>query len=356
MNNSEASRPRTSRPESRILILDDEEAVLRLLERILRAAGFSNIQSETDPRKFLPIYRSFEPDILLLDLGMPHLGGLSVLQSLRSRLREGEYFPVLVITGESDNELKHRALSLGAKDFLTKPFDTTEVVLRIENLLQTRELTRRLEAIASEKTGALTAAEVDIAERLAVVVELRDYGGDRHTHRVGRMAAAIAQAIGLDSAQVELYRRAAPLHDIGKIGVPDEILLKRGSLSLEEMDVIKTHTSRGAKLLAGSTSSILQLAEEIALYHHENWDGTGYTPGLAGEEIPLPGRIVSVADVFDALAHDRPYREAWSVERAAEWIEEQRGSKFDPAVVDAFLKVAAVEGLPGYETAPTDEP
>ena len=350
MNNSESSRPRTSRPESRVFILDDDEGVLRLLERILRGAGYRNIQTESDPRKFLPQYRSFEPDILLLDLAMPHLGGLAVLQSLQSRLREGEYFPVLVITGEPDSEMKHRALSLGAKDFLAKPFDTTEVVLRIENLLQTRELTRRLEGMVSEKAGALTAAEVDIAERLSVVVELRDYGGDRHTQRVGRLSAAIAEALGLDAAHVELYRRAGPLHDIGKIGVPDEILLKRGSLTLEEMDVIKTHTTRGAQLLAGSRSEILQLAEEIALYHHENWDGTGYTPGLAGEEIPLPGRIVAVADVFDALAHERPYREAWSVERAAEWIEEQRGSKFDPRVVDAFLKVAAVEGLPQFET------
>lgn len=337
------------------MILDDDEGVLGLLDRILRRAGFVNIEKEADPRKFLPMYRSFEPDILLLDIAMPHLDGLSVLQLIQSRLEEGEYFPVLVMTGEFASEVKHKALSLGAKDFLTKPFDAAEVLLRVENLLQTRELTRRLESLLSETSGALTAAEVDVAERLAVVAELRDYGGDRHTKRVGRLSAAIAEALGLRPDEVELYRRAAPLHDIGKIGIPDEVLLKPASLTLEEMDTMKTHTTRGAQLLAGSRSAILRLGEEIALYHHENWDGTGYTPGLAGDEIPLPGRIVAVADVFDALIHERPYKAAWSVEKAAEWIEQSSGSKFDPDVVAAFLKVAAVEGLPSYDGTATSD-
>lgn len=266
MTMNASDRPRTARPEARLLVLDDDEAVLRLIERILRNAGFQNIAMESEPRKFLPLYRSFKPDILLLDLGMPHLDGLGVLQLAEARVAEGDYFPVLVITGDPSSDLKYKALSLGAKDFIAKPFDGAEVVLRIERQLETRELAQRLRAVAKEKTAALKENEAQFAERLALVAGRRDHPDDPdHTARVGQLAAETAKALGLTPAEVESYRLAAPLHDIGNVAVPDEILFRPGALTLEEMDTVKTHTTHGSELLSGGQSEIMKLAQEIAL-------------------------------------------------------------------------------------------
>ena len=333
----------------RILIVDDEEKNVELLERILSKAGFREIRGVEDPRRALSQLRTFEPDILLLDLHMPHLDGFDVLRQVRTRIGESEYFPVLVISGDLSSEAKQRALKEGAKDFLEKPYDTVEVVLRVRNLLDTRDLNRRLEERVRERTEEVMNAQVAVAERLALAAEMRDYQRGLHTSRVGHVAAAIAAGLGLPHDQVQLIRQAAPLHDIGKIGIPDAILLKPGPLTLEEWDTLRTHTTLGASIVSGSDSPVLQVAEEIALYHHENWDGTGYTPGLAGEEIPLSGRIAAVADVFDALIHDRPYKKAWDQEDAVEWISEQSGRKFDPAVVEAFLETDPLNPLPLLE-------
>jgi putative two-component system response regulator len=240
-------------------------------------------------------------------------------------------------------ETKKRALSLGAKDFVTKPFDVTEVLLRIKNLLETRSLhllfeghNHILQGELQKRTGQLEHAQMETLERLALAAEFRDDDTGEHTQRVGRMAAMLAQSMGFDPGQVEIIRRAAPLHDIGKIGIPDGILLKPGRLTPEEFERIKTHTTMGARMLAGSGFSVLQMAEVIALTHHERFNGTGYSH-LEGEAIPLPGRIVAVADVFDALTHERPYKAAWPVVDAIEEIERESGRQFDPAVVGGFL-------------------
>lgn len=344
MNNRFATR--------RVLIVDDEEPNVDLLERILAKAGFTEIESVTDARRALSRFREFRPDILLLDLQMPHLDGFDVLRQVRSRVGESEYFPTLVISGDLSSSAKQRALTAGAKDFLEKPYDNIEVVLRVMNLLETRDLNQRLEQRVEERTSQVRTAQFAVAERLALAAELRDYQRGLHTHRVGRTAASIASVLGLDPEQVEIIRQAAPLHDIGKIGIPDSILLKPGSLSLEEWDILKTHTTLGANILSGSDSPIMQMAEEIALYHHENWDGTGYTPGLAGEEIPLSGRIAALADVFDALIQDRPYKSEWPLKDAVEWIASQGGRKFDPAVVEAFLETDPLNPLPLLDGAP----
>lgn len=344
MNNRFATR--------RILLVDDEEPNVDLLKRILSKAGFTEIESVTDARRALSQFREFGPDILLLDLHMPHLDGFDVLRQVRSRVGESEYFPTLVISADLSSAAKQRALTAGAKDFLEKPYDNIEVVLRVMNLLETRDLNQRLEERVEERTRQVRTAQFAVAERLALAAELRDYQRGLHTHRVGRTAASIASVLGLDAEQVEIIRQAAPLHDIGKIGIPDSILLKPGSLSLEEWDILKTHTTLGANILSGSDSPIMQMAEEIALYHHENWDGTGYTPGLAGEEIPLSGRIAALADVFDALIQDRPYKSEWPLKDAVEWIASQGGRKFDPAVVDAFLKTDPLNPLPLLDGAP----
>jgi putative two-component system response regulator len=335
---------------ARILIVDDHESSAEVLERLLRSAGYREVVSLTDSRKVLPIFREFSPDLLILDIRMPHLDGFVVLRQIQMRT-VGQFLPVLMITGDTDVSVKEQALAGGASDFLHKPFEPTEVLLRLRNLLHMRFFTARLESKVGQATADQRRYEVEIAERLALAAELRDYGGGEHTQRVGNTSAVLAEALGLPTDEVTRIRMAATLHDIGKIAIPDSILLKNGSLNPEEMQVLKQHTSIGARMLSGSTSPILQQAEEIALYHHENWDGSGYTPGLEEEMIPLPARLVRVADVFDALTHSRPYKNAWSFDDAITYVTDQAGALFDPDIVNAFVRVQATHGLP---TLPED--
>ena len=339
----------------RILIVEDEQASLDVLQKILLSAGFSDVRGVSDPRRALAQIREFQPDLLLLDLQMPHLDGFAVLRQVRHRIGESEYFPVLVISGEMSREVKQKALSEGAKDFLSKPYDAVEVVLRVRNLLETRDLNRRLQERVRDSVEEVRATHLALADRLALAAELRDHGRGWHTRRVGRTAGRIAAELSLSDDQVESIARAAQLHDIGMIGIPDAIVLKPDQLTLDEWDVLKTHTILGARLLSGSESPVLQLAEEITLYHHENWDGTGYTPGLGGDEIPLAARIASVADVFDSLIHDRPYARGWPVDDSIEWIVDQKGRKFDPAVVEAFLRTDPGSTLPPLDEASLKE-
>jgi putative two-component system response regulator len=330
---------------ARVLLVDHDEGVLRVLEQVLTRHGAYELHSTLDGRQVLPRFRELQPDLVILDLHMPGLDGFAVIQQLRVRVPAREFLPILVFSGDFTAESKQRALALGATDYLTKPFDIPEIHLRVRNLLQIRELTGRLAEEVQAQRIELEASETELASRLALVAELVDYGDGKHVQRVGRTAALLAERLGLPDHTVRVIRHAAPLHDIGKTAIPDHILLKRDELSLEEWDLMKTHTTIGARMLTGSRSPILQMAEEIALYHHENWNGTGYTPGLAGEDIPLVARIVSVADVFDALTHDRPHKPAWTTDRSAEWIQSMRGSKFDPRVVDALLAVLVSEDL-----------
>ncbi len=340
-----------ARHECRILIVDDQELNVALLEQMLRGSGYRNLRSTRDPREVVSLWQEFQPDLILLDLHMPHLDGFAVLQQLTSLLPKGEYLPVLVVTADMLPAAKQRALGLGAKDFLTKPYDNTEVLLRIRNLLETRFLYRELQGYnqtleqkVSERTQDLEQAQIEMLERLALASESRDDDTGEHTKRVGEMAASLAQMVGWSKDEVNLMRRAAALHDIGKIGIPDRILLKPGKLTPEEFESMKTHTALGARILAGSRFPILQLAEQIAFYHHEKWDGGGYYQ-VAREEIPLAARIVAIADVFDVLTHARPYKEAWPIEDALSLIERQSGSHFDPQLVECFLQLRHGQGL-----------
>ncbi len=332
--------------EARILIIDDHQANIEVLKRILRSAGFVAVNSATDPMIGVALVQTWVPDLLLLDLHMPRLDGFGVLESIRPQLSGGSYLPVLMLTADSSDETKRRALASGAKDFLTKPFDATEVVLRIENLLETRSLyttirqqNELLEQRVADRTRELEDAQVEMLQRLAAAAEFRDDDTGEHTHRVGDLAALLATGAGLSAAQVDLIRRAAPLHDVGKIGIPDSILLKAGRLTSEEQRIMRTHVTIGAVMLAGGRSALVQTAERIALSHHERWDGNGYPYGYAGERIPIEARVVAVADFLDALTHKRPYRPAWSVKKTIAEIVAGRGSHFDPAVVDALLVI-----------------
>jgi putative two-component system response regulator len=254
------------------------------------------------------------------------------------------FLPMLVLTGDGTTEGKRRALAQGAHDFLQKPFDVVEVRLRIRHLLQTRMLHLRLadqnlalEVRVLDRTRQWERAQQEMLQRLAAAGEARDDDTGRHTQRVGHLAGRVARAIGLSPATAGLIQQAAPLHDIGKIGVPDSVLLKPGKLSAEEFEVIKRHTVIGSRILADGECDVVRMAAAIARSHHEKWDGTGYPDRLAGEAIPIEARIVGLVDVFDALTHARPYRSAWPRQKVLEYIASQRGRHFDPAICDAFL-------------------
>ncbi len=346
--------------QSRILIVDDEPHNVRLLERLLNRVGYHQITTTTDPRSVPQLFAELEPDLVLLDLHMPHMDGFEVMGQIVPSLPRGTYLPILVLTGDLDPERRERALSAGAKDFITKPFEATEVLLRIKNLLETRQLHQQmrrqnetLEVKVRERTQELAQAQVEILHRLAIAAEYRDDITGQHAERVGMVAALLAQELGLPDEEVKLIRRAAPLHDVGKIGIPDAILMKPGRLTKAEFAIMKTHTVIGGRILSGSRYPLLELARTIALTHHERWDGNGYA-GVPGEQIPLVGRIVAVADVFDSLTHERPYKRAFTLAEAVEEILRERGQHFDPDVVDAFgrllvageLRSLGVAGVP----------
>jgi putative two-component system response regulator len=331
--------------DATVLVVDDQSYNILLLEELLERASFTDVVATTDSTRALDLFLSSSPDIVLLDLHMPRLDGYAVLEQIVRRVPSGTYLPVLMLTADITPQAKQRALSLGAKDFLSKPFDPDEVVLRIRNLLETRRLhleilqqNRILEERVMERTIDLEQAHLQILERLALAAEYRDDDTGEHTQRVGITSSLIAEELGLRDDEVELLRRAAPLHDVGKIGIPDQILLKPGKLTLAEYEIMKAHTRIGARILSGGRFSLLQAAEEIAISHHERWDGGGYSR-LSTETIPIRGRIVAVADVFDALTHERPYKHAWPEDEAIEEIRRQSGVQFDPFVVGAFLTV-----------------
>lgn len=329
-------------PDAHILIVDDQPANVLLLERILESAGYLNVTSTSDPFEVVALCEQFNPDLILLDLHMPRLDGMGVLRELESHICRQIYLPILVLTADMTPGAKRSALSMGAKDFLTKPFSSIEVLLRMTNLLETRflylqlkEKNGDLENKVRQRTGEVEAARMETLDRLARAAEYRDDNTGQHTQRVGQLSALLAQGIGLPEGEVEVIRRAAALHDVGKIGIPDRILLKPGKLTSEEFKEIRTHTTLGAAILSGSRFPTLQLAEEIALFHHERWDGAGYG-NLEKYAIPLASRIVAIADVFDVLTHDRPYRRAWPVGAALEEIDNQGGRQFDPDLTRLF--------------------
>lgn len=330
--------------DSSILIVDDDAANNSFVEQLLIWAGYANVRSVTDAAEGLELAREACPDLILLDLSMPDIDGYEFMRRLGESSPRSSVAPVLVFTGDISPEAKTKALELGASDFLTKPGDSTEILLRVKNFLRLRQMqkalekqNRELERRVRERTAALESARREVLERLAIASEYRDDETGEHTRRVGELSAKVARGFGLNDENVDLIRSAAPLHDVGKIGIPDSILKKPGKLTAEEFEIVKTHTEIGARILSGGQTAVMQLAESIALSHHERWDGTGYPYGLVGEQIPICGRIVAVADVFDALTSERVYKSAIPPAEAVEIILAESGKHFDPQVVDAFL-------------------
>ena len=350
---------------ARILVIDDEAVNIKVIQKYLQQAGYSQIRGITDPTFALAGIAIEQPDVILLDVMMPRVSGIELLASIRSDPTTA-HLPVIILTASCDRETKLAVLERGATDFLAKPVDPCELGPRVRNALVVkkyhdglRNYAQTLEDAVRNRTAELEASRRDVIYCLARAAELRDDDTGHHVLRVGKYAAVIGRAIGLSEPDVEMLEQAAQLHDIGKIGIPDEILLKPGKLDPEQYErmqkhvglgqkiieplsqadweTLKHHVEIGQKVLDSSRSPLLRMAGRIALTHHERWNGQGYPLGLAGEDIPLEGRITAVADVFDALSSRRPYKKPFPIDKCFEIIEADRGEHFDPAMVDAFL-------------------
>ncbi|MBW7900356.1 MAG: response regulator [Rhodocyclaceae bacterium] len=331
--------------EARILVVDDQPGNVRLLEVFLTEAGYRRVEGITDPTLVLESLDREPADLILLDMRMPVLDGLGVLTLLRDAIHH-EGLQVIVLTAQTERETRLAALERGARDYLVKPFDNEEVLFRIHNALETRFLyqdreneAERLEALVDERTQMLVETQFELVRCLARAGEFRDNDTGSHILRVSLGCHMLAQAAGLPRKEIELIRYASMMHDIGKIGVSDRVLLKPARLTPEEFEHMKTHCAVGVEILGDYDADVTRMARDIALTHHERWDGTGYPRGLKGEEIPITGRITAIIDVYDALISTRPYKQALSVDEALGMIRDGSGHQFDPALVDRFFAI-----------------
>ncbi len=327
-----------------VLIVDDTDINLILFTALINKLGNCEVHAFSDPREGLAWATLHVADLIIVDYMMPDIDGLEFIRQVRE-MPGRESLPILMITANDQKQLRYRALDLGANDFLIKPVDKVEFLARSKNMLSLSEATRKLadraDWLAEEvrkATSEIVARERETVFQLCKAAEYRDPETGAHIMRMAHFSCLIARELGLSEADQELLLEAAPLHDLGKVGIADAILLKPGRLNPAEFEVMKQHAMYGHELLKDSMSRVLQAGSAIALTHHEKFDGSGYPKGLQGEEIPIFGRIVAVADVFDALTSDRPYKMAWSLEESVDFLKKGRGSHFDPTCVDAFLK------------------
>jgi len=332
--------------DSCILVVDDKPANVLLLEQLLEEEGYRNVLSTTDSREVIDIYRDQSVDMILLDIRMPFMDGIEVMQALKEEVGNNDYLPILVLTAQTDTETRQKALAAGARDFLTKPFQPWEVFQRIHNLLETRVFYNNqrlraddLELEVQKRTRELQLTQHEVVRRLGRAGEYRDNETGAHVVRMSKSCRLLALKAGLGEAFAELILQASPMHDVGKIGIPDNILLKPGRLTPQERQIMETHVEIGVDIIGKFDSEMLNMAREIAATHHEKWDGSGYPKGLAGEDIPISGRIAAICDVFDALTSERPYKDAWPLEKAVALIKDNAGSHFDPELVKLFVDI-----------------
>jgi putative two-component system response regulator len=344
-----------------IYVVDDVLSNIELVEAVFRNDSVITIKKALNGKELLEQMKKDDlPDLLILDLMMPITDGFEVLKKIKD-IREKSYFPIIVLSALSDKQSIIEALSMGADDYVTKPFFVEELKTRAYNMLKLKErdeyLNTSLDIMESnllEKLKMLEHTQLEIIIRLGKASEFRDDETGRHIERISNYVSLIAGAMGFNNEQIALMKHASPMHDIGKIGIPDNILLKPARLTEDEFKIIKLHTIIGSKILSGTTLPLLDLAREIAISHHERWDGNGYPMGLSKKNISVSGRIVSITDVFDALTSNRVYKTAWTIEKALDYIKEQRGKQFCPDVVDAFFSV--VDKIIEIKAAKTDAP
>jgi putative two-component system response regulator len=327
--------------QSTLLIVDDVPANLRVLVSYLKNFNFK-VRVAQDGVDALEQVNIAPPDLILLDVMMPRLNGLEVCRRLKADAKTKE-IPVIFMSALDDTFDKIAGFEAGSVDYITKPFQHEEVLARITTHLTIKNLQEEikqqnalLEQRVQERTKELEETRLHVIRSLGKAAEYRDNETGMHVVRISKYVGILAEALQLDTLQKEIMINAAPMHDVGKIGIPDHILLKRGRLSPDEWDIMRTHTTIGEKILSGSNSELLQTAALLARTHHERWDGTGYPLGIKGEEIPLISRIVAICDVFDALLSRRPYKEPWSVQETVKYILEESGKHFDPMIVKLF--------------------
>jgi putative two-component system response regulator len=325
----------------RILIVDDEEYLRHLISRQLARDGYECATAGSGEEAWRMLQHT-DYSLLVLDIMMPGMSGMELLEKVRQGRPDAA---VIMVTGVDDRPTAIRALQLGAYGYVVKPFETNELAINVANALERRRLVlesqlheQELERKVSERTAEVRATQEEITLRLVAAAEHRDEETGAHVKRIGLYASVIVAELGWRGRALEDIRLAAPMHDIGKIGVPDAVLRKPGKLTAEEFEIIKTHTVIGSQILADANSPLLRMAGEIALSHHEKWDGGGYPQGLAGESIPLSARTVAVADVYDAMTHDRVYRPAIPEAQTLDIMKAGRGRHFDPVVLDAFIE------------------
>jgi putative two-component system response regulator len=326
-----------------VLIIDDSDINLALIKALVLKLGECQPVLYEEPLKALEWCRENVPDLVIVDYMMPGMDGLRFISAFRALHGRNE-IPVLMITANDQKDVRYEALLGGANDFLTKPVDRIEFSARVRNMLMLRQgqkfladRARHLEDLVDERTSEIRDRERELIFRISRAAEFRDPETGAHIQRMAHYSQIIARGLDLDAGKQKLILEAAPMHDVGKIGIPDYILLKPGKLTFEEFEVMKGHARLGHELLKDSRSEIMQAGAEVAISHHEKYDGSGYPHGLKGQAIPLFGRIVAVADVFDALTSERPYKKAWPLEDAVRFLEEGRGKHFDPLCVEAFL-------------------